>query len=190
MADMDKALATQIRNIEARTGLGIAALQQAVAASGLAKHADKRSWLMAQHGLGYGDANTVVALAAQAAVPPAAQADDPLALIYTGAKAHLRALHEHLVAQLDAFGPYEKAAKKSTVSLRRKKQFALLGPATKDLLEVGINHKALPVDARQPPRLKVMPAGGMCQYSVRLGSVQEVDAELLGWLRAAYDAAG
>ena len=188
MPDIDKALQTQIRNIEARTGQPIDSLQQAVAASGLAKHGERRSWLMQHHGLGHGDANLVVALAAQA---PAAQADDdPLALIYTGPKAHLRALHEHIVAQVDAFGPYEKAPKKSTVSLRRKKQFALLGPATKDLLEVGINHKALPPDSRHPPRLKAMPAGGMCQYTVRLGSVDEVDAELLGWLRAAYDAAG
>ncbi len=187
MADLDKAVATQIRNIETKTGLSLAALQQAVAATGLAKHGDKRSWLMEHHGLGYGDANTVVALAAQA---PVTQADDPLALIYTGAKAPLRALHERLVAHIDGFGPYEKAPKKANVSLRRKKQFALLGPATKDLLEVGINHKALPVDTRTPPRLKAMPAGGMCQYTVRLGSVDEIDAELLGWLRAAYEAAG
>lgn len=32
--------------------------------------------------------------------------------------------------------------------------------------------------------------GGMCRYKVRLGSPDEVDAELVGWIRAAYDAAG
>ncbi len=187
MADLDKALATQVHNIETKTGLSLATLQQAVAATGLAKHGEKRSWLMEHHGLGFGDANTVVGLAAQA---PVLQAEDPLALIYTGAKAPLRALHERLVTQINGFGPYETAPKKANVSLRRKKQFALLGPATKDLLEVGINHKALPPDPRTPPRLKALPAGGMCQYTVRLGSLDEVDAELLGWLRAAYDAAG
>jgi hypothetical protein len=187
MTELDKAAATQIRNIETKTGLSLASLQQAVAATGLAKHGEKRSWLMQHHGLGYGDANAVVTLAAQA---PVLQADDPLALIYTGAKAHLRGLHEHIVAQVDQFGPYEKAPKKSSVSLRRKKQFALLGPATKDLLEVGINHKALTPDTRQPPRLKAMPAGGMCQYTLRLGTLDEVDTQLLAWLRAAYDAAG
>jgi hypothetical protein len=30
----------------------------------------------------------------------------------------------------------------------------------------------------------------MCQYTVRLGQASEVDDTLVGWLRAAYDAAG
>jgi hypothetical protein len=29
----------------------------------------------------------------------------------------------------------------------------------------------------------------MCQYTVRLSSAAEIDADLQGWLRAAYDAA-
>jgi hypothetical protein len=30
----------------------------------------------------------------------------------------------------------------------------------------------------------------MCQYTVRLSKPGEIDAELIGWIRAAYDAAG
>jgi hypothetical protein len=30
----------------------------------------------------------------------------------------------------------------------------------------------------------------MCQYKVRLSSVGEVDDELIGWIRTAYDSAG
>jgi hypothetical protein len=30
----------------------------------------------------------------------------------------------------------------------------------------------------------------MCQYKVKVTSVQEVDKELLGWIRKAYDSAG
>ena len=182
MADPTAALATQLRNIEARTGKTLAQMRQMILGSGLVKHAEIRSWLMAQLALGYGDANMVAQLAKQAEAPAA---DDPLDAIYTGAKAPLRALHEQITALVDAFGPYEKAPKKSNVSLRRKKQFALLGPATQTQLEVGLNHKDLPAH----PRLKVMPAGGMCQYTVRLSSAAEIDADLQGWLRAAYDAA-
>lgn len=185
MPDPAAALATQLRNIEARTGRSLAQMREMLAASGLSKHGELRSWLMAELGLGHGDANTVVHMARQEAAPAAAEAD-PLEAIYAGAKAHLRPLHEAVIAMVDAFGPYEQAPKKANVSLRRKKQFALVGPATKDLLEVGLNHKALPAH----PRLKALPAGGMCQYSVRLGSAAEIDAELRGWLRAAYDAAG
>ena len=183
MADPQAALATQLKNIEARTGQSLAQLQALVASSGLVKHGEIRSWLMEKLALGYGDANTVATLARQAPAPAEA---DPLDAIYSGPKAHLRALHEHITAVVDGFGAYEKAPKKANVSLRRKKQFALIGPATKDLLELGLNHKDLPPH----PRLKVMPPGGMCQYTVRLGSAAEVDADLQRWLRAAYDAAG
>lgn len=192
MADPAAALATQLKNIESRTGKSLDDMRRMIAASGLVKHGEVRSCLMAELSLGYGDANTVVHLARLAAEKAAEQAADqapeadPLDAIYAGAKAPLRALHEHIVKVVDGFGPYEKAPKKSTVSLRRKKQFALLGPATKTHIEIGLNHKDLPAH----PRLKVMPPGGMCQYTVRVASPDEVDADLTGWLRAAYDAAG
>ena len=117
---------------------------------------------------------------------PATGEGDPLDAIYTGAKAGLRPLHEVVLRALHAFGPFEVAPKKSYVSLRRKKQFAMLGPATKDLVELGLNVKGLP----NHPRLKALPPGGMCNYSLRLGSATEVDADLLGWVHTAYSAAG
>jgi hypothetical protein len=197
MADPLAATLTQLRNIQARTGQSITELHAALSGSGLSKHGEKRSWLMARYALGYGDANTVVsvaaaehapllaALAGQAPAPAAASAGDPLSTLYTGAKAHLRPLHEAVMAAVAGFGDFEQAPKKTYVSLRRKKQFAMLGPATKDLVEVGLNVKGLPPH----PRLKVMPPGGMCAYAVRLGSAAEVDADLVGWLRQAYDGA-
>ena len=72
------------------------------------------------------------------------------------------------------------------VSLRRKKQFAMVGPATKDSVEIGLNAKDLPPHAR----LKVLAPGGMCQATTRIGSAAEVDKLLTGWLKRAYDAAG
>ena len=39
-------------------------------------------------------------------------------------------------------------------------------------------------------RLVAEKPGGMCQYKVKLTSASEVDGELLGWIRQAYDAAG
>ena len=117
--------------------------------------------------------------------PPPADAG-PLDAIYTGAKAGLRPLHEQLVAAIAALGAIESAPRKSYVSLRRKKQFAMLGPATKDQLELGLNHKALPPS----PRLKTQPLASMCQYAVRLGHPAEIDTELLAWVRSAFEAAG
>ena len=39
-------------------------------------------------------------------------------------------------------------------------------------------------------RLQELPAGGMCNYRVRLAGPEEVDSELVAWMKAAYEAAG
>jgi hypothetical protein len=184
MADPQSAVATQLRNIEAKTGRSFAQLCRLIADSGLTKVGEQRAMLMETLQLGYGDANMLALRAKDAAKPGTADAD-PLDAIYAGAKAPLRPLHERLHAEIRKLGEFETAPKKAYVSLRRKKQFAMLGPATRDQIELGLNAKVLPASSR----LKALPPGGMCQYSVRLSAASEIDAELLAWVRAAYDAA-
>ena len=87
---------------------------------------------------------------------------------------------------VQGFGAFEEAPKKTYISLRRKKQFAMVGPAATDSIEIGLNAKDLPPH----PRLKVMPPGGMCQVTTRIVSAKEVDAALKAWIKQAYDAAG
>lgn len=190
MADPNAALLTQAKNIQAKTGKTLAELHALLATSGLSKHGEKRAWLMAQLGLGYGDANTVVhfegkplpELGAPAAAPAAG---DALDAIYAGNKALLRPLHEALMAKLATLGAFEVAPKKAYVSLRRSKQFAMVGPATAKQIEIGLNCKTLP----EHPRLKAEKPGGMCQATTRIEGEAQIDAELMGWLKAAYDAA-
>lgn len=193
MADPQAATRTQLRNIQSKTGKTIAQLHAAVSATGLAKTGERRSWLMEQFKLGYGDANAV-ALFMGKPLPDLGEASpatvsvaegDPLEALYTGAKAALRPLHAAVMKAVDAIGPCEVAPKKSYVSLRRKKQFAMVGPATKDSVEIGFNAK----DLKPHARLKALPPGGMCQATTRISSVAEVDATLKGWLQQAYDAA-
>jgi hypothetical protein len=183
MADPNAATSTQLRNIETRTGKSLVAVRKLIAESSLAKHAEVRTMLMQTLALGYGDANALALAAAKDAAPPVA---DALDAIYPDAKAALRPLHEHVVATIAAWGAFETAPKKGYVSLRRKKQFAMLGPATRTQIEIGLNVRNLPPASR----LKALPPGGMCQYAVRVAQVGEVDAQLLGWIRAAFDAAG
>lgn len=187
MTDPQAAVANQLRNIEAKTGKSFNQLCGLIEASGLAKVGEQRKMLMDCLGLGYGDAN-MLAFQAKAKVQAAAAPPDaePLDAIYSGNKAGLRALHEQLASAIGKLGPFESAPKKSYVSLRRKKQFAMIGPATKDAIELGLNIKQLPPS----PRLKTMPTASMCQFTVRLSATREIDAELIGWLRAAYAAAG
>lgn len=194
MADPTAALITQLRNVQSRSGQSIAQLHAALEGCGLAKHGEKRSWLMERYGLGYGDANTVVALqgkplpALDGAAPalPAVADGDALDAIYAGNKAGLRGLHEALMTRIRALGEFEIAPKKSYLSLRRSKQFATVGPATAKQIEIGLNCRTLPED----PRLKVLPPGGMCQASTRIADASEIDEALLGWIRLAYASAG
>lgn len=196
MADPQAATITQLKNIQAKTGQSIAALHAAVAASGAAKHGERRTWLMEHFKLGYGDANAVANFfgkpvpdlgsgAAPQAAPPASAAGDPLDTIYTGPKAALRPLHEAVMAVVQGLGDFEAAPKKTYISLRRKKQFAMVGPATKDSIEIGLNCKDLPPHAR----LKLLAPGRMCQVTTRISKTAEVDAALKDWLKLAYDAA-
>ncbi len=90
------------------------------------------------------------------------------------------------MAAIVQMGPFEIAPKKGYVSLRRKRQFAMIGPAAKTRVEVGLNMKGVQATAR----LVEMPPGGMCQYKVNVTSVKEVDEELIAWIRQAYGSAG
>ena len=186
MADPNAATANQLRNIEMRTGKSLAELRKLVADSGLVRHTQVRTMLMEALALGHGDANALAHAVAKGEAPPAQDATDPLGAIYVDAKAALRPLHEHIVAAIEKWGPFEIAPKKGYMSLRRKKQFAMVGPATRTQIEIGLNARDLPAD----PRLKALPPGGMCQYTVRVSQAGEVDKQLLGWVRAAFDAAG
>ena len=185
MSTPEQALATQLANIEKRTGKSLAELTAIVKSSGLAKHGEIRDMLKTKLGLGHGDANTLTHIALKPAAESAGT-DDVLDSIYTGPKAALRPIHDKLMKAIAKLGEFETAPKKAYVSLRRKKQFAMIGPATNARVEVGINMKGVP----GTDRLLEQPAGGMCQYKVKLTSESEVDAELLGWLKQAYAAAG
>jgi hypothetical protein len=188
---MDKALATQLANIEKRTGRSLDALASIVRASGLRKHGEIRDLLKRDLGMGHGDANRLVHYVLQSDGTSAAHAagkatSEVLDEIYAGPKAHLRPIHDRLMKAINDFGSFEIAPKKGYVSLRRTKQFAMIGPATNTRVEVGLNMKG----AKPSERLIALPAGQMCQYKVKVTDMADVDGELISWIRQAFDAAG
>lgn len=191
MSTLDQARKTQIRNIETKTGRSLDELTHMIDESGLTKHNQLRDLMMQKFDLGFGDASMLVHYALKTDGQSAAEASGASMAeitdrIYAGKTETQRQVHDRVMIEVEKFGPFEIAPKKSYLSLRRKRQFAMLGPASRGRVEVGLNMKGLP----GTDRLLEQQPGGMCQYKVLLENPAEVDAEFLGWLRQAYDNAG
>ena len=187
--DINKAIEKQIQNIQTKTGKDLKQLGTILKKSGLTKHGELRDMFKRELGLGHGDANTLVhvLLGSHGAAQAEGKASDQvLDEIYAGPKAALRPIHDKLMKAIVKFGEFEIAPKKGYVSLRRKKQFAMLGPATNTRFELGLNIK----ESLSDERLTVVPPPGMCQYKVKIADVKEVDAEVIRWAKQAYDQAG
>jgi len=191
MSDVDKAFATQIENLQKRSGKTLKQFETIIRSSGLQKHGEIREMLKNDLGMGHGDANTVATLHLKPATPAWRSAEGGVSgeaadAIYVGPKASLRPIHDKFMAGIKKFGEFEIAPKKTYVSLRRKKQFAMIGPATNTRVEVGINCKELKSDER----LLENPPNSMSPFKVKISSPLEVDATLLGWVKKAFDGAG
>lgn len=90
--------------------------------------------------------------------------------------------------EIQKFGnDVEVAPKNAYVSLRRKKQFAILQPATKTRFEIGINLKGQPATGRLE---SITAANAMCSHKINLASIEEADKEVIQWLKRAYDSGG
>lgn len=189
MDSLDKAIQTQINNIQKKTGMSLKELESFIKKSGLSKHGEIREMLKQKLGLGHGDANTLVHVVLKSDGSRAAEGkslDAVLDEIYSGAKAGFRPIHDALMKHINKFGEFEIAPKKGYVSLRRKKQFAMIGPKTNTRFEVGINAQGF----KKHARLSEQPKGSMCNYVVSLTDAKEVDAELIAWIKSAYEGAG
>ena len=77
----------------------------------------------------------------------------------------------------------ELAPKQAYVSVRRSKQFGTVGPGPRGLLEIGVNLKGV------EPAGRFEAVGGMCSHRVRMSSIDELDNEVIRWLRQAYERA-
>ena len=184
---IDAATQTMIENLKKNTGKSLDQWVVLVKKLGEKKHGEVVSWLKSEHGMGHGFAN-LVAHAAKGDVGKDAPAGDELVeAMFAGEKAALRPLYNSLIKACEGFGKeLEISPKKTYVSLRRAKQFGLIQPTTKTRLDVGINIKGKPAKGR-------LEASGsfnaMVSHRVRVESAADIDKELIGWLKEAFDAA-
>src|SRR5690606_7304555 len=112
--------------------------------------------------------------------------DELITRQYSG-KEHFKPVYDRLLSEIKAFGnDIEVAPKNAYVSLRRKKQFAILNPATKTRFEIGLNLKGQETTGK----LEAEKPNAMCSHKLSISGLQDIDEEVIGWLKKAYDAAG
>jgi hypothetical protein len=181
----EEARANMAANLKQTTGKSLEEWLKLTRASKLAKHGELMKLLKGEHGLTHGYANLI----ALESLKPEGQSGAPDELVeaqYAGPKAVLRPWYDALLSAIQAFGPdVEVSPKKAYVSLRRNKQFALIQPSTATRLDVGLNLKG----TKPAGRLEASGSfNAMVSHRVRIAKKEEIDKELIGWLRAAYDA--
>ncbi len=179
-------LASMIANLKETTGKTLEQWLKIAAATKLGKHKPLIDHLKAEYGIGHGYANLIAQTALKPADAPTG-GDELVDAQYAGAKAALRPIYDALIKAVQKFGDdVDPSPKKAYVSLRRNKQFGLIQPSTATRVDVGINLKGTePTD-----RLEASGTfNTMVSHRVRLESPKDVDAQLVGWLKRAYDAA-
>ena len=181
----EEGLASLVRNLESQTGKSLATWVATARGSGLAKHKDIVAYLKTEHGLTHGYANQIALRSLAADDAPAAGSDELIDAQYSGPKQSMRPVYDALKAAVQAFGPdVELAPKKAYVSLRRKKQFGLIQPSTATRVDVGLVLKGI------PPGKRLEASGSfnaMVTHRVKVSAAADVDSELIGWLRQAYN---
>ena len=182
----EEMMQSMIANFKEKTGKTLPQWLKIAAKSKLGKHGEIVKYLKSEHGMTHGFANTVAHQhLSQGKTWPGG--DDLVAVQYGGPKEGLRPIYEAVTVLVNHFGSdVEVSPKKAYVSYRRNKQFALIQPSTKDRVDVGINLKGTAAGKR----LEVAGSfNAMVSHRVRLSTKGDVDAELKGWLKKAYDAA-
>jgi predicted transport protein len=184
---MDKALETMINNLKKNTGKSLDQWIAIVRKEKFEKHGTAMKFLKGEHGLTHGFANLIVH---KSKGSDAGSVTDKKSLIdaqYKG-KEHWLPLYEKLLSKIEKFGSdIEIAPKKSYVSLRRKKQFAMLIPATKTRYEIGLNAKGHEGDQLAEAVTK---ANSMCSHKIKLTSEKDANTKVIAWIKKAYESAG
>jgi len=175
-----------IKKIEQYTNSSFEDIVEFVKEYKLIKHSDVRTHLSEKLNLTYGDANTLTHYVLKSDGESLAEGKSLSQIlddIYSDKKRELLPIHHKIMNLVESFGSFETIPKKGYLSLKRKRQFMMIGPKTNTRLEIGINLK----DVLNSEIFIPQPKGSMCQYIVRLSSVEEVNDEIINVIKLAYN---
>lgn len=183
---MDKAEQTMLENLHKNTGKTLEQWIEIVKKQNFEKHGQILKFLKEEHSFTHGFANMVAMKSRKA---DAGSVENKVGLIekqYEG-KEHFKPIYDKLLFEILKFGKdVEVAPKNAYVSLRRKKQFALLNPATKTRFEIGINLKG----QKPQGKLHAEKPNAMCSHKINLTDINDIDKEVIEWIKTAYENAG
>jgi hypothetical protein len=147
-----------------------------------ARHSDIVKYLKSEHGFTHGYAN-LVALKTRESDAASFDEADLIVSQYAG-KEHLKPIYDKIATLVKTFGDdVELVPKKANVSVRAKRQFALIQPSTKTRIDLGLKYDSPPKDDRI---LDSGSFGTMCTNRIVLTTQEEVDDQVGDWLREAY----
>lgn len=173
-------------NIKAKTGLTPDDFKRLAAEKGLSKYPELMTWLKSEYGLGHGHANLIAQIVAKADEPKLTK-DERIDKHFSGAKAAWRVPYDDLLTQLRQFGSDVSTAPTDTYFsiLRGKKKFAVVA-VTANRMDIGIKLKDAPFEGRFEDAANW---NAMVTHRVRIENPAQIDAEIIDWLRQAYDKA-
>ncbi len=167
-----------------KTGKTLQQWVKIVKKSKIEKHGEIIKFLKTEHGFTHGFANFVAMTAREAG----ANFFDPAELVdaqYSKGKEELRPIYDLLVRKIKKLGDgIEVVPKKSSVSIKTKKQFALIQPSAKTRIDLGLKLRDKPTGKRLQ---NSGPFGAMCTHRVEIFEKSDIDNELLDWLKEAYE---
>jgi hypothetical protein len=148
------------------------------------------AWLKKEHGLPHLSAEIIADKASGACLLEAYDNPDALvAAMYSGPKASLRPIHDELVKQARKLGKDVVVTPcKTYVSLRRKKQFAIVKPTTRTRVDLCFTLS----NVKPQGRLEAMrqAADERLSHVIKIALPEEIDAEVKRWLLRAYEQNG
>ncbi len=183
---MDKATQTMIENLHKNTGKTLGQWIEIVKTQTFTKHGEIIKFLKETHELTHGFANLIALKTKGSDAGSADNLDDLITKQYQG-KEHFKPIYDKLISEIQNYGKDIEIAPKNTyVSLRRKKQFVILNPATKTRFEIGINLKG------QEPigKLEAEKLNSMCSHKINILDIRDIDKEVIEWIKKSYDNAG
>jgi predicted transport protein len=183
---MEKVVSTMLENLKEKTGHSLDEWKNLIAAQKFSKHGEIVKFLKETHNVTHGYASEIALKVLGSDADSTTDTDGLIESQYKG-KESLKAFYDKLISEIQQFdGEFEIAPKKTYVSLRRKKQFIVLNPASKTRFEIGFNLKGVEATGK----LQNEKPDGICSHKISLSDITEIDQEVIDWIRMAFNKAG